>query len=629
MEHLFAPRQAENREIPDNPEMRLVRRFDEYTGLGLGAAEGLWLLLLLEAAPRGGYFYAPFAGEGPEADTSPPAAVPPALRLELRGGDERILEGVTFYYPPGEIKADPFSGISLPVYAGEALILAFIPEGLRGKEAELRLSAVLCTDKSCAPFSRSWPLRLEAPAELAAADNSPPFLPAEEKLRLYRSEPFNLPDKQLAAPDFPAGRRQETEKQAWAGQGGFADYLASLSPRSPERELEVSGLGQAVLLGFPAGFILNFMPCVLPVITLKLGGLLGLGGAESLTGDTPAARRGRRRLRLYSLCFASGVFTWFAFLFAVMGLAGLMWGQFFQSQTLLIGLSLLLFLLALRLLGLLRLPAPRIEPDQRASLPCQAFLGGMLATLLATPCSGPLLGGVLAWAVGQSLFYLGLTLCSVALGMSAPFLLLGIRPGMVRHMPKPGAWNRTLENFMGFMLLGTVIYLLSLLPAGKVPFLLLSFLLLAFCLRLPATKSIPSRICAAILIPAALLLPFMRNVPDTRWQSFSPDSFRERLGRDNLLLDFTADWCINCRALELSTLSDERLARWAELYALRYIKVDLTRPFPQGEALLHALGSVSIPFLAVIPARAPLAPLVLRDLVTPGQMEAALRQALR
>lgn len=607
----------------------------------------LWLLVNISSNIPESYFYAPFAdGQSEEERLATAGSVMPT-ELELIDANGEPLPGVKFYYPSGRLKQDVFSGLRLPVYQGEILVLASIPPGLLGREPRLRLKALICTALSCTPFRKTYDLPLN-PADISSAP-----LPAglDATLDGYRTAPFGTAPAQGAqagagggalryAPGSNAepgiGTNAEPSGGPNAAQNALAAYIEALRPRYHVETLEVSDIWRALPLGLLAGFILNFMPCVLPVISLKLGALVGLGGWQGLDKNDAAAKRSRRRFRLYGLCFTLGVLVWFGLLFGVIGFAGLLWGQFFQSQELVLGLTLLLFVMALSMFGLVRIPLINAQVGSKGALPYQAFLGGLLATLLATPCSGPLLGGVLGWAVNQPLPYLGLTLLSVALGMSSPFILMAIRPGLIRFLPKPGPWTITLERVMGFVLLGTVIYLLSMLEQAKLFVVLSALLALAFAAWLwsrpiPQGKSRFSltRVLALVLIVPALYFPFVQRVLDVSWKSFSAASFQAELGRRNLLVDFTADWCINCRALELTTLTERRLQRWGREYDLTFVRVDLTGSNPDGEALLAGLGSASIPLLAIIPAGEPENPTVLRDLVTPGQLESALKRAFK
>lgn len=598
----------------------------------------LWLFVRLSPNVENSYFYAPFAaGQSAQERLETAGAVMPTS-IEIIDESGEPVAGVQVYYPSGRMKQDIFSSLHLPVYQGEVLVAASIPGRLLGQKLQLKVNALLCTDVSCTPFRKFYSLSLNT-ADIAADPLEPSLFAA---LADYQTAPFG----DVAAPDEDEPQEQRPARTIPAmlgnatGQAGLegwlASYMGSLRPHYHVDFLEVANIWRAVLMGLLAGLILNFMPCVLPVISLKLSALLGLGGWQGLEAGSEEAARGRRRFRLYGFCYTLGVFVWFGILFGVLGFAGLLWGQLFQSQELILALAILLFVLALSMFGLVRIPFLNVQISTKAGLPHQAFFGGLLATLLATPCSGPLLGGVLGWAVNQSLPYLGASLFSVAVGMSSPFILMTISPGLARFLPKPGPWAITLERFMGFVLLGTVIYLLSMLTQTKIFTVLAALLTLAFSAWLWSrpiaegkSRFTLSRALALILIVPALYFPFNQRSVDTSWKEFNAVSFRDDVGKRNLLLDFTADWCINCRAMEVTTLTGQRLARWAREYDLTYVKVDLTGDNPDGSDLLRALGSASIPLLAIIAADNPYNPTVLRDLVSPAQLDRALEQAFQ
>lgn len=611
----------------------------------------LWLLVRVSPKLEGGYFYAPFSKDqsSRERAATAGAVLPTTLKILDENGEP--VEGARFYYPSGSLKEDSFSGLRLPVYENEILIMAAIPGGLLGKKLDLGISALICTKSACTPFRRLYPLALNS-ADIANESLAPELLEA-------------LADYQISFADtalpVEAGAAQAAEGGAVPGltpqdaaalaaqypslldkaitdatmKGLLESYIHNVTPRYRLDFFEVGNIWRAVALGLLAGFILNFMPCVLPVISLKLGTLAGLGGWQGLARHDEAARKSRRRFRIYGLCYTLGVFAWFCVLFGVLGFAGLIWGQLFQSQGLIIGLTVLLFVMSLALFGFINIPLLNIQINSEASLPHQAFFGGLLATLLATPCSGPLLGGVLGWVVNQPLPYLAATLAAVAVGMASPFILMTIKPGLSRLLPKPGPWTVTLERIMGFVLLGTVLYLLSMLDPDKLFAVLGALLLVSFALWL-WSRPLPegetyfsfSRLVAVAALFAALYFPLTRGDVEIAWKDFSAASFQADLGRRNILLDFTADWCINCRAMEATTLAGQRRAGWARDYDLVFVKVDLTNSNPEGEALLAAMGSASIPLLAIIPADRPASPLVLRDLITTNQLDSALKSAL-
>jgi thiol:disulfide interchange protein DsbD len=409
----------------------------------------------------------------------------------------------------------------------------------------------------------------------------------------------------------------ENERAAWD------NVFASLRPEPFRTEVEIASLGEALFFGLLAGLILNLMPCVLPVISLKFSAL----PAVSAVADNRARRR---MFREHCLLFAAGILTWFCISALLLGGAGRLWGEVFQQPVIPAVLGLVLFLLALSLFGVFYLPVFDFRLGRTGHPRRQAFVGGLLATLLATPCSGPLLGAVLAWAVDKPMFLLVPAVFSVGVGMALPYLLMSLNPGLVRLLPKPGPWALRLEQLLGFLLMGSVVYISTLLPEHWVgPFLynLLAVAAAAWLwgsigsLNAGRTRRIAARVAACALLLLSVTWGLHAAVPDRGWENFDPERFSAALGREPMLLDFTADWCPSCKALEYATLSPGRMEDLRKRYNVRTIKVDLTRDAEAGNALLRALRSSSIPLIALFPAGEKAArPVVLRDLVTPGQL---------
>jgi thiol:disulfide interchange protein DsbD len=210
-----------------------------------------------------------------------------------------------------------------------------------------------------------------------------------------------------------------------------------------------------LVCAFFGGLILNFMPCVLPVIGLKVMSFV------QQAGDS------RARIFALNVWFSLGLMSVFLVLASLAVFMELSWGQQFSKAWFNIGLSAVVFVFALSFLGIWEIPIPGFVgsgnfndmASQEGS--SGAFFKGVLTTVLATPCTGPFLGPALSWAVSQPplLTYTGFA--CVGLGMASPYLLIGAFPKLVSFLPKPGAWMETFKNVMGFVLLGTVVFLLT------------------------------------------------------------------------------------------------------------------------------------------------------------------------
>ncbi|MDL2207952.1 thioredoxin family protein, partial [Desulfovibrio sp. OttesenSCG-928-M16] len=404
-------------------------------------------------------------------------------------------------------------------------------------------------------------------------------------------------------------------------------FFATLEPAFFNPDTEVQFLGEALLFGLLAGLLLNLMPCVLPVVSLKFSALLAV---SSMTDKQQQAKA----FRAHCVIFAMGIMAWFMVLALLLGVAGWAWGELFQRPIVIVLLGLMLFVLALSLFGVYSLPIFDLRISKDSHHPhWQAFASGLLATLLATPCSGPLLGGVLAWAIRQPLPVLFLCVISVGLGMSLPYYILAFWPRLAHLLPRPGTWTLRLEQLLGFFLVGSVVYLATLLPGEWLPAFLFSLFCMAFAawlwgqighLRASRTRRFIARASALCVLLLAGVFGAASINADRSWEAFDPQSFTQLLGKEPMLLDFTADWCPSCKALEHTTLSKRRMEDLRRKYNVRTIRVDITRNAEAGKELLRALDSTSIPILALFPTgEGAKQPVVLRDLVTPSQLEEA------
>ena len=565
------------------------------------------LALVRLELPAGSYAYA----------NEPGAAVKPAV-LALRDEQGRP---IPVLYPAGKKIHSP--GVNGPVrvyVSGDAL---FAPlDAPAGSFFTGELSFALCTAEHCVFHAMDMRLRIPEgrlqdlsaspwaaayaaaqPGGSAQAAGPPPPMSAIPATLPILSLP---PQEKLPQPDV------------WQFQ-----------PQVLQASLEVDGLATALLFGLLAGLILNIMPCVLPVLTLKASALLQVSGAD------PAARV--RLLREHMLLFAAGILSWFWLLTLLLGSSGLIWGQLFQQSALTYGLLALVFALGLSMLGVFTLPLIDLKAGSTASPRMQAYFAGFLATLLATPCSGPLLGGVLAWAFSRNAFALWGVFTAVGIGMALPYLFFALRPGLARFLPRPGAWLEVVERLVGFFLMGLTVYLIFLLPEERRMPALASLPLIALAAWVwgaycgPGASARRRRVLGGLtlgLLAAAILLGLQTAAGRAEWEEFTPQAFRASLGKEPHVLVFTADWCPNCKVLEHAVLGSRQVHAWRKRYGTRFVRVDLTRENAPALALLRALGSSSIPFVAFFPAgKNAHAPLVLRDMYTPRQFEEALERS--
>jgi len=537
---------------------------------------------------------------------------PTRLAARLAPGTPQL----TVYYPPGTRKQDAFDpSVTVNAYLGRTPLFVPLPESaVLPQTITASLELLLCTRDKCLPAQVDLRFAITGKPALPEASGQPwwPALLAAVKLQGQTQT--------LAAASAPVAAASPADVGQWKG----------LKPRYLQPGLEVGGLTKAILLGLVAGFILNFMPCALPIISIKLSSLLACGGTTTET-------RRRTKIREHFFFLALGALAYFMFLAALFGFTDLAWGQLFQQPGVVLALAVIVFALSLSLLGVFSLPVIDLKFDQMTTHPrLQSFFTGMLTTLLATPCSGPFLGGVLGWALLQPPGVITTVLLCIGLGMASPYLLICVFPALVRFTPKPGPWTGYVERLVALFLMGTCIYLLNILPESMlVPTLILLLITSVSCSLwgfagpgFDSRRALALKLLAVLLIAAGAYVVLQPGVK-TQWERYSTQALTSKLGTELVLVDFTADWCPTCKVLEQTNLTAERMKRLQDAYGLRLIKADLTERNPEAEALLAALGSKSIPLLAIFPKKSPQEPVVLRDLFTPQQLEDAVAEAAR
>ena len=556
------------------------------------------LLVVWITPARGWHLYAP---------DNASSSLSPVFTLDL-------YPEVAPLFPPGTEIPDPFgSAATVEVYEARTPVF-FRLDTLPPEGARLSLSArmVLCSATSCLPVSTA------ADVPLPEADLTDlPLLGEETRQALLAStHPTRVAEEKIPVPENASAEPQQHD----------------FTPRFFHPSLEVGGLVQALLLALLAGIVLNAMPCVLPVLALKLRSIVSV--PQETTGRRTAFRR-------HTIVFAAGILAMFALLGLLAAFAGFAWGRLFQHSWALILLTAVVFSLGLSMVGVFSLPSLVLRGSGPARTTMTAdFLAGMLTTILATPCSGPFLGGVLAWLLFQPPLIILLCFLCIGTGMAAPYLVGALFPGIISALPAPGNWTRRLEQLLGFILFATTIYLLTLLPDHLLTQTLITLLFVGLGCFIVGQWTTPSdtgrRRAVVKLLAFALFacgLAWGLRPPSAEvklWTDFSEKHFARQIGNTPLLLFFTADWCPNCKFLESTVLDPETIAELKKRHGFEAVKVDLTREDAPGYAVLHALDAQSIPVLGLFPrgenARNPL---VLRDFFTSGQLRDALQQAFQ
>jgi suppressor for copper-sensitivity B len=440
--------------------------------------------------------------------------------------------------------------------------------------------------------------------------------------------------------DFELGRvaKKVAETASVAGAvpskpisiGDGSSRFDSIQYREPGAEEAVSSLSMYLLYAFLGGLILNVMPCVLPVIAIKVLSFVQQAGES------------RGRILLLNASYSVGVLTVFMVLATLAAFAGMAWGGLFQHAIFIIAMAALVFVMALSLLGVFELPVPgmvgSVGAAQREGL-SGAFLTGIFATLLATPCSGPFLGTTLGWSVQQEPHVIYAVWSVMALGMASPYLLFGLFPGAVKLLPKPGNWMVRFKQIAGFVLLGTTVYLISIL--GQEYVLPTLILLLGLGLgvwmvgnlyTLSSPPALRWKVRALALILTGGIAGFGYQIheggDELPWEPFSTDALATALDEGRpVLVDFTADWCPNCKLVERISLNRKETRDFVSEHNVKTLKADYTNFSDEITMWLERFDSTSIPVTAVFSPARPTEPLLIRDVYTQSTLLEVLETA--
>lgn len=411
----------------------------------------------------------------------------------------------------------------------------------------------------------------------------------------------------------------------------------------------VSGtLAYYLALAFLGGLILNLMPCVLPVIGLKVMSFVEQAG------------RSRTHALMLNLWYAAGIVSVFLLLCILAATINLSWGGQFGSTPFNVTIAAIVFAMALSLLGVWEIPIPgffgsgSMQAAAAEEGPLGAFLKGVVTTILATPCTAPIMASAVAWAVTQPFVTTFVVFASLGLGMASPYVLVGVFPELLRFLPKPGRWMETFKQVTGFVLMATVVFILSFIePAAIVPTVLLLLGIAIACwliARTPFTAEFRDRVQSWAL-SGAIVLAFVaasfgwlyRDVMQPRfsgeqlartaaggaWQPFSLERLKEVAvdGGRTVLVDFSADWCFNCKVLEQAVLHTDDVERAIAESGAVTMYADFTDYPPEIERTIRALRANGVPVIAVFPGGSPYEPIVFRGGYTKQGLIDALAKA--
>ena len=402
-------------------------------------------------------------------------------------------------------------------------------------------------------------------------------------------------------------------------------------------------LALALVFAFLGGILLNLMPCVFPVLSLKILGAAGQGQGSRIF------------IRNQGLVFGAGVVASFLLLAGLLlalrtGGAQLGWGFQLQSPIFVGAMAALFFAIGLNLMGIFEVGASLTRLGQKTGSSegyGEALASGVLATVIATPCTAPFMGAALGFALTRSVTETLLIFGFLGLGMALPYVFLSLAPGLLEKLPRPGPWMESLRQVLAFPMFATVIWLVWVFGqqtgVGGATYLLSSLLLVGLAgwmvgrwYRTDRGSGVVARVLAVgvLVLAGFMLIRGGEEIPPTLaptegWQTFSPRAVEEVLeGGQPVFVDFTAAWCLTCQVNKRLVLSKDRIMNAFRDRGIALFKADWTRQDPVITDALEALGRSGVPVYALYAGVPGAEPVLLPEVLTEEIVLRALEEHL-
>jgi thiol:disulfide interchange protein len=468
-------------------------------------------------------------------------------RFDFRSLDNSV-ELQTPIFDSGIVKWDEFFEEDVEVYYSQTSVR--VPFSTTGDKLHLQIESQGCADAGlCYPPYKQW---LEIDLQTAAVEIS------------------NQPPEQQSQPDA-----------------------------------ENISLATVLLFALLGGMILNLMPCVFPILSIKV-----------LSFTT--THQSIRSRHIHGLVYTAGVvlsFVAIAIVMLALRAAGesIGWGFQLQSPLFVIFLVYLFFVMGLGLSGYLEIGSNLMALGQLSKSDSgltSSFMTGVLAAVIASPCTAPFMGPALGFAISQPTYVALLVFAFLGLGMALPFILLAWIPGLSKRLPRPGAWMDTFKQFLAFPLYITAVWLLWV--AGRqtsmdvAAAVVIGLVLLVMGLWLWKLSARPAgKLLAIAVLGAALAAPVVSVSEDSEesdFQAYSPELLTElRASGQPVFINLTADWCITCLVNERVALGSEKVTQLMNDQGIVYLKGDWTNNDPQITALLNQFQRSGVPLYLVYP----------------------------
>ncbi len=463
------------------------------------------------------------------------------------------------------------------------------------------LDALVCNPETCMPVNK-----LPFSVELKTAAQAAPNGSAKSVFQAVDSSATSNPDDS----------GNDASKGSPSASAGAGDKVAP------------PGLLLMLCYGFLGGLILNIMPCVFPVLGIKITSV-----ASQAHGD-------KRLIALHGVAYTLGVLVSFWILVALLQIFHVSWGGQFQSPLFVYGVVLLLTVFGLNMAGLFEVGTSAVGVGSsltRESGLKGSFFTGLLATIVSTPCSAPLLATALPFGLGLPLFGSLGFFTVIALGLALPYLILSISPGLLRLLPRPGVWMESFKQAMSFLMLGAAAFFVWTLQ-GQISEtaqrdLLLGLVAVALACWVygrwfTPVKPNATRVKALVIAIAIFALGVWWGWPqpkESQWQAWTPQLVQElRKEGKPVYIDFTARWCATCQ-VNKRVYKDADLQKTFKDRGIELVKADWTNYDESITKELAALGHSAVPVNALyLPGQDK--PVILPNILTVANVQEALSQ---
>ena len=541
----------------------------------------------------------------PEALGDPENYIATEIAFELPEGSPLTLHGGYIQWPEPTTVMVGFVGTSVnyDVFSDKAVI--YIPVTIASDanlgEASFTIKPVFqaCDDTTC---QRATPRPSEDRWDEYGITETINIVAAKQNAATTSSKTFDNFDATVFA-NIHAGVEAPSNNEIKFDAFGLKFSLSADGP---------TGLYLLLLVAMGGGFLLNLTPCVLPVIPIKIMGLSASAG-------------NRKKTLLLGIWMMFGVMALWILLGAAIALiAGFTAiNQLFQYPAFTIILGIFIGVMAIGMGGLfsIRLPNAVYKVNPKHDSWFGSFLFGVMTAVLSTPCTAPFMGAAAAWAATQSPILTLIVFGSIGFGMAFPYLILAAFPHLVEKMPRAGAASEIIKQVMGLLMLAAAAYFLGVGMSGLMqqdgaPPSRFYLWIVAACVAasgvwmawrtLRVAKTPTPKIIFGILgviITASSVFGGIRLTEKgpIDWEYYTPEILAEKLAEgDVVVLEFTAEWCLNCKALESTVLHSARVVEAFDADDVTPIKIDLTGNNVSGNALLNEVGGLRIPLLIIM-----------------------------